>query len=86
MADTKISVQTEKPAVASYDTFDVNNGKDGLSREAYKAATFHATSDTSGDARFSEKADLLGSNASELNAVDAADENSSEKKVESMDR
>jgi len=83
MADTKISVQTEKPAVVSYDSFDVFNGKGGLSRDEYKAATFHATGDTAGDASFKAKAELMGSSGSELEGEAVAGETQTEREEES---
>lgn len=82
MADSKISVQTEKPGIVSAESFDVFSGKNGLDRAAYKAASFHATGDTSGDARFQKAADLMGATGAELNAVEPAGEDASEKKTE----
>jgi len=83
MSDSKISVQTEKPAVVSYESFDVFSGKDGLSRDAYKAATFHGTSDTAGDARFTKAAELVGGSGSELESEASAGQTPTEKKEES---
>jgi len=68
MADSTISVQTEKPAVAGYEQFDVFNGKGGLGRSEYKAATFHTAGDA-GDASFKAKAELMGTSGSELESV-----------------
>lgn len=83
MSDTKISVTSQKPGIAGYESFDVFSGKDGLSRDEYKAATFHATGDTSGDARFMKAADLMEGTGAELESEASAGETSSERKEES---
>lgn len=83
MSDTKISVQSEKPGIVDYESFDVQSGKNGLSRSEYKGATFHTSNDTS-DARFEAKAMLLGSSSSEIMGESTIKMTATEKKEESM--
>lgn len=82
MAD-KISVTGEKPSIKSAEDFDVFSGKAGLSREAYKASTFHNSSQENGDASFNHKAELMETTGGMLFEEEEKGETNTEKKEES---
>ena len=82
MADTKISITGEKPGVKSFEDFDVFNGKGGLSRDEYKASTLHNATQTEGDAQFSLKAKLMGTEGGMLFSEEEKLETNVEKKEE----
>lgn len=62
----KISVTGEKPGIKSFEDYNVQFGGTPLSRDEYKASTFHNTSQADGDASFNAKAGLMGVTGSEL--------------------
>lgn len=83
MADTKISVQGQKPAIKSYEDFDVFQGGAKMSRSEMKESTFHSGSQTDGDPVFNAKAELMEGTGAELEGIEEKGESEEEKKEES---
>jgi len=77
-----INITTQKPGIKSFEDYDVQFGKSGLSRDEYKAATFHNSSEEGGDARFEEKAKLLETTGAALFEQSEKLETNVEKKME----
>jgi hypothetical protein len=61
MDGEKISITGNKPGITSFEDFDVFSGKDGLSRDEYKASTFRNGSQDDSDPQFEKMSDLMES-------------------------
>lgn len=62
----EISITGEKPGIKSFEDYDVQSGAPGLSRDEYKASTFHNATQEDGDPSFNRKAELMQGLGSEL--------------------
>jgi hypothetical protein len=83
-SDGKISITAQKPGLTSYEDFDVFSGKDGVSRDEYKASTFHNSEQTDGDAVFNHSADLMETAGTMLFEEETKGETNVEKKEEAQ--
>lgn len=82
----KISITGKIPGTPSFQDFDVQFGKDPMTRDASKASTFQNALETggneTGDARFNKAAALMGSTGDEIIGASEAGRTYMEKKEE----
>lgn len=84
MSDGKISITGEKPDIKSFEDYNVQFGANPLSRDEYKASTFHNATQENGDASFNAKTKLMGVTGAELFAESEKKRTNVEQKEEGM--